>query len=188
MIVTKINKRTKKSTNCKIWIKELKYSGQIFKVDYLEYFDKDSVEVDYAEQFYIIYFKSLGINLLNHNNGGRDEWLYDKQLNEERLRLSKEGLNRPEVKAHLSELTKKQWADPEMRERMSKKVNINKEAQKKSKETCRKVRGSKFFDDLGNFYESVGDFADKWNTTINKVQYALYNNRPILGRTLKRAS
>jgi hypothetical protein len=177
-------------TAVKWWLKELKQDRKkIFDVVFLEYFDKDSELIDEAEIFWIAYFKGLGANLLNHELGGRAtrgkfDIIETKRIHRERV---KEGLNRPEVKAHLSELTKKQWADPEMRERMSKKVNINKEAQKRSKETCRKVRGSKFFDDLGNFYESVGDFADKWNTTINKVQYALYNERPILGRILKRA-
>jgi len=182
-----VSKKVK--TRVKCWLKQLKHERKkIFDVVFLEYFDKDSELIDEAEQFWISYFKGLGAILLNHDCGGRNargKWkiFESKKLHGERV---KEGLNRPEVKARLSDLTKKQWADPEMRARMSKKVNINKDAQEKSRQTCRKVRGAQFTDDLGNVYNCCKDFADKWNVSVGKVRDALYKEYELVGRTLTR--
>lgn len=177
-------------TAVKSWLKKLKRNNKVFDIVYLEYFDKDTELLDEAEQFWIMYFKSIGSKLLNHDLGGRNNrgkfrFEETRKLHGERI---KEALDRPGIKEHLSELTKKQWADPEMRAKMSIKTNINKDAQEKSRQTCRKVRGAKFIDDLGNSYECANDFAIKWNISVAKVRDALYKEIKLVGRTLTRTT
>lgn len=162
------------NTRVKSWLKSLKHNDLIFDVVYLQYFDEDNQEIDQAEMFWISYFKSVGANLLNHDNGGRNK--YGKFHNPETKKLHgqriKESLNSPEIKAHLSELTKKQWTDPEMRARMSKKTQ-NKDAMARTIKTNRKNQGVKFYDNEGNHYECYRDFAEKHNVSMSHVQNAL---------------
>lgn len=171
-------KLSKKSTltNVKIWIKTLKQQNKIFKPIYLEYFDIDSIHVDEAEKFWISYFRSIGSALLNMDSGGRSN--YGKYTLETRIKMSEtisKIMNTPENKQLISERSKKNWSNPEIRQKI---LNGMNQGFKKTPEQNRnRMLADKtrliLKDDKGNTFNCMQEAADYYKVHKTVIQRVL---------------
>lgn len=196
----------KKPTRVKSWIKNLRNQSKIFKLIYLEYFDTDGPHVDEAEIFWIAYFKSIGSELINHDLGGRTEYL-KYNSNESRFiqsLLMKETWKNPEFKQKQSEAckkangtpkkkrffsqnTKEQWANPEIRaKRIEAMQNKPRTEQQKKNMILGNTQRFQLVDDLGNIYPSLNEAARQLEVGAMVIHRALKNQKKVKGRTLTR--
>jgi hypothetical protein len=160
----------------KMWIKELREAGLVFKVKYFEFFDNDGQHLDNAEAYWIKYHKDLGINLLNVCRGRRaDKWYDAVNVHYKMSEIMKELYSKPEMKQKISETTKAAMTE-EVKQKMS--LSARKPKSKSHATNIRKGQSAKFGckiqDDLGNIYNSQMEVAivlGVKQTTIHKAIY-----------------
>ena len=170
----------------KSWIISLRKKKQIFNVIYLEYFDSDGPHVDESEIKWIKFYKDQGVTLLNHDIGGRSNYLKFKYEENRKIQsaLYKELFNTPEMKNKFSELTKKQWQNPEIRQKMldaRQGITFTEEQKNNMSKGQVKSKGVKIQDDLGNIFNSMKEAAEYYNVNKSTIQRALYSNTHLLG-------
>lgn len=180
----KCNKRnpTGLLSKSKLWISNLKKQGKIFKVDYLEYFDTISPEIDETEEYWINFFRSSGVELLNDLTGGSFNRTYsvsqlDKKIISER---TKQGMNNPITKEKCRQnLAKNQHTfNHKKSDECKKKIS---EAQE-----CKVIY---IKDDLGNIYRGLKEAAKALNVTFGTVWKGLNGYcKTVNGRTLTKIS
>lgn len=173
----------------KSWIKRLKENNQIFQPIYLEYFDNDGPNVDEAEIFWISYFRMIGSDLLNHDNGGRVNYLrFNSSENKQKQSIACKKTNgTPEKRDYFSKETKRQWQDPEIRQkRLSAMKNKPRTEEQKNNMRLGNIQRFELTDDLGNIYLSLHDAAKQLNVSAMTIHRALKNNIKIKGRTLQK--
>jgi len=175
-------------SNIKRWVKELKDKKKIFKVIYLEYFDNDGPHVDEAEMFWIAYFKMLGANLLNHDNGGRTEYLkyHNDEYKLKASRIAKKNNNKPEMLEFFKKHTTDTWKNPEIRKRRLAGMRSGKKRNKQQIQNMIQGNSQRFTikDDLGNIYPSLNETARQLGVGAMVVHRALKNGKKVKGRTL----
>lgn len=176
----KINKSSGMYSASKKKISSLKKEGKIFKVIYLEYFD-DASTIDQMEEFYITYFRSIGCNLLNHENGGTRNRTH--QCTENRLNISKrtkEAMNTPEIKEKCRQHAYKTVAG----------YNKGKKFSQEFKDKISKAQEKNIFyiqDDLGNIYRGTIECAKALGVQPPCIWKALHGYcKTAKGRVLKR--
>ncbi len=149
--------------NNKRWIKELKKQNKIFKVVYLEQFDNDGNHLDEAEQFWISYFKFIGANLLNHENGGRHNYRRNDPIFKKQIVEHMKKVNGSEEKRLLfSEKTKNIWNDKEKRNKLL-------ESRKQNYYT------KSIIDNNNNEYNDIYEASEKTGISKRKIKRILSN-------------
>jgi len=187
-------KRSNRGTlsRSKTWIRSLKDAHKIFQPIYLEYFDNDGPWVDEAEIFWISYFKMLGSNLVNHEIGGRSKYLrFNSKENRRKLsEANKISNGTPEKREFFRQNTKKQWQNPEIREKRLAGMK-NKPRTEKQKENMKMGNTQRIIlkDDLGNIYNSMPEAAKALDVTSSTIHKALFGAIKICkGRILTKIS
>lgn len=173
----------------KNWVRSLKKQNKIFKPIYLEYFEKDNLNVDEAEIFWISYFKMIGCRLLNLDNGGRCEYLRFNSNDSKRKQSEacKKINGTSEKRAYFSKNTKEQWQNPEIRRQRIEAMQ-NKPRTEEQKNNMRLGNKKRFtlIDDLGNIYNSIHDAANKLQVGPMIIHRSLKSNKKVKERTLKK--
>jgi len=160
------------------WINKLRNENKIFKVKYLQYCDNNE-QLNVAEMSWIKYYKDLGIELLNHTEGG--EVTYRPVYTEEQKLL-------------ISKRTKEAMAKPEVRAR-SRESHLGKPGPNKGKtfdeEFSKKItaanyrRSKKIIDSEGNIYLGTKQVADKFQVNWYYISRRINTNKDINGITFK---
>lgn len=164
----------------KAWIKSLKLNNTPFLVEYIDY-GVDREELNQKEMYWIAYYKSLGFNLLNGNDGGN----------------SKNQIVTDEQKQKLSEISKKLHKDPEYvaKWKAGSKKRITPVSYKPRNEETKKIHANseyinnqkvKVLDNNGVIYNSVKECAKILGCTDANVHRALRTGGQIKGLTVKR--
>lgn len=161
----------------KNWIKSLKHQKMIFEPIYLEYFETDGPHVDEAEMFWISYFKMIGANLLNHDNGGRVNYLrFTSYENKRKLsNACKKANGTPEKRELFRQMTTEQWKDPIIREkRLSEMKNKPRNEQQKKNMRMGNTQRIILKNELGEIFNSMQEAADYYKVTKTTIQRLLY--------------
>lgn len=142
--------KTGKIIRIKAWIRKLKSNGKKFTVEYLDYADSKEELIE-KEIYWIKYYKDLGIELLNHNEGGyiphkRSYSEEERQLISERTKI---GMAKPENRVRFLEAYKKMHRPKTYtpRSEETKKIHANSEYVKNKR--------VKIQDSNGIIYESL---------------------------------
>jgi len=149
------------------FVKRLKKQNKIFDVEYLEYCDSFEKLFE-AEQFYISYFKFIGIDLLNHNLQPLDLYIPRPLSVQTRLMISERtrlAMKQPDVYKNLIE-SHKGLPSSNKGNKYSKEIKI-----KISQGTENKIRYVE--DDLGNIFRGSQVCADFWKLNRSGIQHVL---------------
>lgn len=175
------NAKKKENTRKVNWVLKLRSLGLCFSVKYLQYCDNIE-ELKTAEKHWIKFYRDLGIELLNHTDGGEDVF---------RPSYSQEDRKK------ISERTKKAMQDPAIREkiRQANLGNTIRKGKKYTKEQLefvakrnKEVSGIKLIDQYGNIYESLNSLSKKLKCSTNTIYDRLYKNpnKPLRGLLLRK--
>lgn len=106
-----------------------KYGKENFKVDVMQ-FCINQEEMDFFEDKYIIWYETMSPKGYNLRSGGHERFIISDELREilknshigyeysDEQRINhKKAMNREDVKAKLSEASKRAWSDPNIREK-----------------------------------------------------------------------
>lgn len=164
------------------WINKLKKLNLIFDIVYLEYFTNEK-EMNESETFYIQYFRSIGCNLLNHNDGGEDTPKHKVT---------------DDTKKILSEKSRLAWKNPEIRQKMIKNRTgipsnkkgkpVSEEIRRKNLQSNRKAFGIKLVDSNNKIYLSIKHAAKELKCSVNTIKDRLNNNpnKPLKGLIIRK--
>lgn len=200
----------KKCTAVKSWIKSLKIQNKMFKVIYLEYFEKDGKHLDEAEIFWIGYFKMLGANLLNHDFGGRMNYLNNPinvkirtekiikvwenlELRQKQSEICKKINGTPEKREYFRQTTNELLKDPEHYKKCLKNLEKARIGQKTEEAIKNRKLGNTqriiLKDDLGNIYNSMPEAAKALGVGVSTIHKALFGGiKTCKGRILTKIS
>ncbi len=161
------------------WMKKLLKDDLRFQVIYLEYCNKS--DLNESETFWIQYFRSIGAQLFNYDDGG--DASYSPKMSPERLvehkLLMKEVMNKPDVRKRMSDAHIGQSA-------WNKGKSYGPETIAKIKE-FNKTRSIQVIDSLNRVYSSLLDASKKIGCTPTDIRRCLFNpSKQIKGLTFRR--
>lgn len=170
----KCQKRTKNNTltRSQVYIYNLKKQNKIFKVIYLEYLQKDSIELDIAEKFWISYFKMIASNLLNDESGGKREYKdYSKEIRNKISIKTKLAMNNPTTKEKCRQNLAKN----------RKNMDFSKSEEQKRKISLAQEKKVIYIqDNFNNIYRGIHAAARALNIHPSLVSYRLRNPYKII--------
>jgi hypothetical protein len=128
--------------------------------------------------FWIGYFKMIGSDLLNHDNGGRVNYLrFTSSENKRKQSIACAKSNGTiEQRELFRQITTNEWKKPEVRKRRIESLKIPKSKQgcKNIKEGQTKAFGVKIKDQNNNIFNSMTEVMKHYNINKTTVQRLLY--------------
>lgn len=180
-IATHYNAKKKENTRKVNWVNKLKSLNLCFTVEYLQYCNSVE-ELKTAEKYWIKYYKSIGVDLLNHTEGGEDIFIpiytdEQRKLHSEKV---KKGMKAPGV------IEKIRQANIGNTIRRGKKYT--KEQLEYITKRNKEVSGIKIVDQYGNLYLSARELSKQIKCSVNTIKDRLNVNpdKPLKGLLLKR--